>query len=232
MNSSRRSLRPICGSVILSVLTLPALAAAWNQASTQSIETGIVRALLREWAVPWRAGYKEDPLKPINVFSDSLTPCPPPPEVVRGCITPDVLPRARQEAAKGSWSFDLVSELEKVSKNAVVFRNLDVSGFERVVVGPKAELLQAVGFPLQMSRPAVRGKNALVVVQFAHLSTWLVLLTEKNDAWSVSTKIAWGMGEAFGSRIILAVPRRGAETGRPTGLRERPRPTARERRRW
>jgi len=89
--------------------------------------------------------------------------------------------------------FDLVSELEKQSKDAVVFRNLDVSGFERVVVGPKAELLPAVGFPLQMSRPAVRGKNALVVVQFARLSTWLVLLSEKDGAWSVTTKIAWGM---------------------------------------
>ena len=157
-------------------------------------ETGIVRALLRDWALPWRAGNQDNPPKPINVFSDSLTPCPPPPEAVRGCITSEVFPRARQEAAKGSWSFELASELEKVSKDAVVFRNLDVSAFERVVVGPKAELLQAAGFPLQMSRPAVRGKNALVVVQFARLSTWLVLLTEKDDGWSVTTKIAWGMG--------------------------------------
>jgi hypothetical protein len=112
---------------------------------------------------------------------------------VRGCILSEVLPIARREAAKGTWSFDLVSELEKVSKDAVVFQNLDVSGFERVVVGPKAELLQAVGLPLQMSRPAVRGKNALVIVQFARLSTWLVLLTEKDNGWSVTTKIAWGM---------------------------------------
>lgn len=194
MNFPLRSLRPIAGGVILSILTLPpALAASSSQAHVQSIETRIVRALLHDWAVPWREGYKENPPKPINVFSDSLTPCPQPPEVVRGCITPDVLPRARQEAAKGSWSFDLASELEKVSRDAVVFRNLDVSGFERVVVGPKAELLQAIGFPLQMSRPAVRGKDALVVVQFARLSTWFVLLTEKDDGWSVTTKIAWGM---------------------------------------
>jgi hypothetical protein len=193
MNAPLHSLRQILLSVIVSALTLPALAAPSSQTKGQSPESGIVRALLRDWAVPWRDGYKENPPRPINVFSDSLTPCPKPPEVVRGCITSDVLPRAHQEAAKGLWSFDLVRELEQQSKDAVVFRDLDVSGFARVVVGPKADLLQAVGFPLQISRPAVRGKNALVVVQFARLSTWLVLLTEKDDGWSVTTKIAWGM---------------------------------------
>ena len=72
MRSPLRSLRPIVGGVILSVLTLPVLAVPSNQAPSQSIEAGIVRALLHDWAVPWRAGNKEDPPKPINVFSDSL----------------------------------------------------------------------------------------------------------------------------------------------------------------
>jgi hypothetical protein len=183
----------IIRAVILFAVTLPVLAAPSDRTSGQAIEAQIMRALLRDWAVPWRAERKESPPLLINVFRESLSPCPPPPEIVRGCILSEVLPIARREAAKGTWSFDLVSELEKVSKDAVVFQNLDVSGFERVVVGPKAELLQAVGLPLQMSRPAVRGKNALVIVQFARLSTWLVLLTEKDNGWSVTTKIAWGM---------------------------------------
>jgi hypothetical protein len=162
-------------------------------AQEKSIEAGILRALLRDWAVPWRNGYKGKTPDFINVFTDSLTPCPPPPEVVRGCITSDVLPVARQEAAKGSWSFDLVSELENRSKEATVFSHLDVSGFERVVLGPKSDLLMTVGFPLQISRPAVRGKSALVVVQFAHLSTWLVLLSDTGAEWTVTKKVAWGM---------------------------------------
>jgi len=193
MNSQLHSWQLLIRGITVVALTLPALAAPSNATQGQPIETGIVRALLRDWAVPWRSEHKDNPPVPINVFSDSLAPCPPPPAVVRGCILSDVLQMARQEAAKGTWSFDLVSELEKQSKDAVVFRNLDVSGFERVVVGPKVELLQAVGFPLQMSRPAARGRNALVVVQFARLSTWLVLLTEKDGGWSVTTKIAWGM---------------------------------------
>jgi hypothetical protein len=189
-------MRPLANvSLILFIVCAASIGSnlAASQAQGQPTETGIVRALLRDWAVPWRDGRRENPPTVINVFTDSLTPCPPPPEVVRGCITADVLQVARQEAAKGSWSFDLVSELEKRSKDAVVFSHLDVSGFERVVLGPKAELLQTMGFPLQMSRPAVRGKSALVVVQFARLSTWLVLLTEKDSGWTVTTKIAWGM---------------------------------------
>ncbi len=188
-----RAVRNGIRNLVLCVVALLAVPTVGTSREAASIESGIVRALLRDWAVPYRDEHKHTPPYAINVFSDSLTPCPPPPEIVRGCITTDVLPMARQEAARGSWSFDLVSDLEQQSKEAAVFSDLDVSGFERVVVGRKAELLTIEGFPLQMSRPAVRGKNALVVVQFARLSTWLVLLTEKDGGWSVTTKIAWGM---------------------------------------
>lgn len=132
--------------------------------------------------------------KPIAVVMDSLQQCPPPPEAVRGCVMPEVVNWARSEAGKGTWPFDLVSDFSTRTKGSVKLDRIDVSGLDRVVTGLRADLDFDKVIPLAMTRPAVRGKSALVYVQFATTFNWLVLLTQNDAGWTVTTKIANGAG--------------------------------------
>jgi hypothetical protein len=100
---------------------------------------------------------------------------------------------ARSEAAKGTWSFDLVSDFVTRTRESSKLDHLDVSGFDQVVTGPRADLDFNKVLPLAMSRPAVRGKLALVHVQFATTFSWLVLLTQTDAGWTVTTKIPLGV---------------------------------------
>jgi hypothetical protein len=156
-----------------------------------ALELDIFHAVLRDFAGP--SQYRGTPPKLIAVVTESLQPCPPRPAMVRGCISRDIFDLARKEAGSVTWPSGQVSDLENVTKDPVAFGHLDVSGFEPIVVVPKAEAIRMVALPLSMSRPAVRGKIALVVVQFARLSTWLVLLTDKGAGWTVTKTFANGM---------------------------------------
>lgn len=184
-------LRLFLGCVVFALWVSPATPFSAPQASP---DVDVVRALLRDIAVPQREKYREDPRKIIAVVAESLRQCSP--QVVRSCVLPDVFAAARTEAAKGTWSFDLVSELENRTKESFDFGHLDVSGFDRIIVGPRAELdrTNPTALPMVMSRPAIRAKSALVIVQFARVWEWLVLLSEKDTGWVVTTKIAYGAG--------------------------------------
>jgi hypothetical protein len=152
---------------------------------------------MRDFAVPGRERYrKQTPPSVITVDPENLGACPTnPAEIVHGCVSTDILESARLEAARGSWSFDLVSDLENRTKDPLTISRLDVSAFERIIVVQRAELNQVFPRPTRyaMSRPAIRGKSALAVVQFAQLSTWLVLLEDDGTGWKVTKTIANGM---------------------------------------
>lgn len=155
-----------------------------------SVNAAVVRAVLRDLAIPERSKISVRPGAPIYVINESLQMCPPPPEAVRGCVAPELLAFARREGAKGLWSFELADELAAQAKKSVTNIDLDVSGLTDVVVGPGARTTPgSVG--LQTSRAAVRGRDALVIVQFAQTYVWLVLLNDKGAGWTVTTKVAW-----------------------------------------
>lgn len=153
-----------------------------------SLGAAIVRALLRDLAIPERSKISVKPGAPLYVISESLQMCVPPPQVVRGCVVPEIIAFARREAAKGQWSFELADELGAEAKKSVGKVSLDVSDLTGVVVGPKASAIPG-SVVFQMSRPAVRSRDALVIVQFAQTYVWLVLLNDKGAGWTVTTKV-------------------------------------------
>jgi len=83
-----------------------------SSVSQTAVEAAIFRALMRDFAVPGREKYrKQTPPSVISVDPENLRACPTnPAEIVHGCVLPDILASARLEAARGSWSLDLVSD--------------------------------------------------------------------------------------------------------------------------
>ena len=75
------------------------------RAQEPSNDGRIVRALLRDIAIPWRDGSQRNATKPIAVVMDSLQQCPPPPEAVRGCVMPEVVNWARFRSGQGHMAF-------------------------------------------------------------------------------------------------------------------------------
>ncbi len=168
--------------------------AAKVQADQAAAESGIMRALVRELAVPWRDASPRTATTQIGIINESLHDCPPPPEAVRGCVLPDIHKLAKAEAQKGTWSIDLAMDFSTRATESVKFDRLDASGPDRVIIGPKDQILSSAVMPLQMTRPAIIGKIGLVYIQFARTFTWLVLLTDKGNGWTVTTKVANGAG--------------------------------------
>jgi hypothetical protein len=160
-----------------------------------SVESKILRVLLREIVVPWRDKGRENPPPLIAVATDSISLCPPPPGV-RGCLSEMDLKLARADEGIAAWSPGILRDLESLAKEPYEFKQLDISGFDRVVLMPRAQLSQTKPYPMPfaMTRPAVRGKTAMVYVQFAQGHTVFVLLTETDKGWTVTTQIAYGAG--------------------------------------
>ena len=152
----------------------------------------IVRALLRDMALPER-----DRLMPANAAAkkvylaeETLAACPP--RITGPCITDDVFKRAELEAGKGAWRDSLTSLFESINGQSQRLEDVDHA---ELVVGPRADWAKAylkTTTPLSISTPAVLDDQALVYVQFGQSSTWFVLLSKREGAWAVTKKMVLG----------------------------------------
>ena len=179
------------GAALSCALFLPVSAGAQRG---QQVDLGngrdraIIEALLRDVILHARDVASPVGSPRIIALSDvTLAHCPA--TVVGPCVSDDVLRHAEIEAFKGAWTFELAQEFRKASTSSVTLERFEQPG---VVMGPIVEIEATLSNPARfaISRPAVAGHSALVYVQFARHSNWLILLTEEAQHWKVTATVS------------------------------------------